>query len=151
MLFRSSRNKNNQSLSLSDSLEVNKMSVKDSLFVRYLDNQVNNNLLFTLQDKCNALIGFASINAKLKHLGKARENAFMDHFRQKGVEDRVTIHPEKITIPYNGYSIYKIDYKGDLPKHLTKAYQEMDELNADALRKKYEKKRDRIDGSITKD
>jgi hypothetical protein len=59
----------------------------------------------------------------------------MDRFRQKGVENRVTVHPEKITTPYNGYSFYKIVYKGELPKHLAKAYQEMDELNADATRR----------------
>jgi hypothetical protein len=74
----------------------------------------------------------------------------MDFFRQKGLENRVTMHPEEITTPYNGYSFYKISYKGELPKHLIKAYQEMDDLNADAPRKKNEKKRDRVDGDIPK-
>jgi hypothetical protein len=143
--FLLSKKSNNQTLSHADSLEVNKVSIKNTLFLAYLDKQANNNLHFTVQDKCNSLIGSASLNANLKRLGKLREDAIMDIFRQKGVESRVTIHPEKITTPYNGYSNYKIAYKGELPKNLTKAYQEMDELNADALRKKYEKKRDRIE------
>jgi hypothetical protein len=58
--FLLSENKNNQTLSYADSLKVNKMSVKDSLFNQYLNKQVNNNLLFTVQDKCNSLIGSAS-------------------------------------------------------------------------------------------
>ncbi len=130
--FLLSNSSNDHTLSRTDSLKVNKMSVKDSLFVGYIDKQVNNNRLFTLQNKCNALIGSANLDAKLIGLSNERKNSFMDRFMQKGVENHVTVHPEKITTPYNGYSFYKIVYKGELPKHLAKVYQEMDELNADA-------------------
>lgn len=124
--FLQSKNKNDQLLSRTDSLKVNRMSVKDSLFVRYLNKQVNNNMLFTIQDKCNNFIGFATIEAKLKRMSKEREDAFLYHFKQKGVENRVTMHTEEIATPYNGFSFYKIVYKGELPKHLLEAYQKME-------------------------
>jgi len=47
-------------------------------------------------------------------------------------------------IPYNGFSFYKIEYKGELPDFLLKAYKEMDELNNENPREKYTKERDKI-------
>ena len=52
----------------------------------------------------------------------------------------------KNVIPYNGFSFYKIDYKGELPKSLTRAYTRIDKLNERDLRKKFEKKREKNGG-----
>ena len=44
--------------------------------------------------------------------------------------------PETV-IPYNGFSLYKIEYKGEIPKELKKAYDELDELNEEKPRSKF--------------
>ncbi len=129
------------SLSEEDSLKVDKMSVKDSVFVHYLNKKMNNTGLFTIQEKCNKFIGPTIINAKFNQLNKAREDAFMLLFKKKTVQNRVKIYTGENHIPYNGFSFYKIVYKGELPKSLIKAYRKMNELNDEAPREKFKKER----------
>ena len=69
----------------------------------------------------------------------------MQLFKKKGVDTRVTIYPGENSIPYNGFSFYKIVYKGKFPESLIKANQQMDEFNDLAPRKKFEKKRKQIE------
>jgi hypothetical protein len=124
-----------------DSIMVDKMSVKDSLFVHYLNKHNDDTLLFTIQDKCSVFIGSARINFRFKELNDSREDAFMLPFRENAVENRVKIQAGETSIPYNGFSFYKITYKGDFPESLIKANRKMNELNDKSPRKKY--KRDR--------
>jgi hypothetical protein len=142
------RGKKEQFMSLADLENVSRMSIKDSLFVAYLNEQTKGQMLFTVQGKCNALIGKANIEAKLKQLSSERENAFMLHFKRKGVESRVKIHPAESAIPYNGFSFFKVSYIGKLPTSLAKAYRQMDELNTQSPRRKYDKKRDKIESKV---
>ena len=128
-------------LSERDSLKVDKTSVKDSLFVNYVNKHLSHKLLFTIQEKCNNFVGSDIINAKFKQLNKEREDAFMLPFKKKGVENRIKIYTAENNIPYNGFSFYKIVYKGELPAALTKAYRKMNGLNNEAPRKKYKKER----------
>jgi hypothetical protein len=139
--FLLSKDKNARFLSEDDSLKVDKMSVKDSLFVHYLNRVVGGNMLFTIQDKCNKFIGSAIVNAKFKQLNKEREDAFMSYFKNKAVENRLKIYPGENNIPYNGFSFYKITYKGEPPESLIKAYRKMNELNNETPRKKFKKER----------
>lgn len=93
-----------------DSLLVDKMSVKDTLFIKFLDKQVHDDLLFTIQDKCNRYIGNTVINARFKQLIRDRENVFLLYFIEKKVSRRVKIYSVENTIPYNGFSFFKIIY-----------------------------------------
>ncbi len=130
---------NAQTLSEDDSIKIDKMSVKDSSFVRYLDKRFKKNTVFTLQEKCAKFINSATINTKFAQLNKARVSAFMLYFKNAGLEKRVNIYPGKNVIPYNGFSYFKIEYKGEFPKKLIKAYQKMNKLNDKAPRKKFKK------------
>jgi len=47
-------------------------------------------------------------------------------------------------LPFNGYSVYKIAYKGEFPAPLLKAYQKMNELNNEDPRKEYKKDRKNV-------
>lgn len=136
-----SQNKKGTSFSEEDSLNVDKMSVKDSLFVHFLNKKVGKTMLFTIQSKCLKFIGSAIIDSKFKQLNKDRKSTFMSNFKEKAVGNLVTIYTGKNTIPYNGFSFYKIAYKGELPKSLIKAYEKMNELNNVAPRKKFKKER----------
>jgi hypothetical protein len=131
----------NSLFSEDDSLKVDKMSVKDSLFVHYLNKKLNNNMLFTIQDKCNKFIGTTVVDARFNQLNKEREAAFMLDFKKGGVQNRVKMHTGENEIPYNGFSYYKITYKGEIPEALNKAYRKMNELNDETPRKKFKKER----------
>ena len=141
--FLLSKDKNAQFLNKEDSLKVDKMSALDSLFVHYLNKQVNDTMLFTVQAKCIKFIGSSFINDKFKLLNEERERSFILPFKKKNVENRVKIYPGENEIPYNGFSFYKIVYKGEFPESLLKAYHEINELNKVAPRKRFEKEREK--------
>jgi len=130
-----------------DSEYIDRMSVKDSLFIHYLDKHVKHRLSFTVQDKCNSIVDSAFVTAKFKQLNKARREIFMSYFKSKGVSDRVVFSTPKNYIPYNGFSFYKLEYKGAYPAYVVRAYKKMNELNHEAPREKYVKDRAKI-GSI---
>jgi len=132
---------NPQSFCKADSEKIDKMSIKDSFFVRYLNKQINDPMLFTIQDKCARYIDSNIVNVKFKQLNQERENIFIAFFKKKEVESRVKFYSAVDIIPYNGFSFYKIKYTGDFPELLLKANQEIDELNNEAPRKKFEKER----------
>ncbi len=146
--FLLSNDNNAQFLSENDSLKVDKMSAKDSLFVYYLRNQVKDTMLFTIQEKCNSFIGSAIINDKFNRLNKEREDAFKMYFTIKAVENRVKIYPGENIVPYNGFSYYKIIYQGKLPESLIRAYEQMNELNNAAPRKRFEEEREKNRGVL---
>jgi hypothetical protein len=133
--------KNHQFLDEDDSLKVDRMSVKDSLFVKYLNRNAGGSPLFTIQDKCIKFVGSNLVETKFNQLNNERVDAFLSYFKKKEVEHRVKIFTSENTVPYNGFSFYKIVYKADFPKSLLKAYQKMNELNDEAPRKKFEKER----------
>jgi uncharacterized protein DUF748 len=127
-----------------DSEHVERMSIRDSMFIRYLNKHLTHALEFTLQDKCTSLIGVAVINTKFNQLTKNRKNAFLSYFKDKDVGTRVKFSPIQNNIPYNGFSYYKIEFKGELPDYLIKAYAKMAELNTRSPREKYSKERKSI-------
>lgn len=134
---------NAQSFCKADSEKIDKMSIKDSLFVHYLNNKQQDPMLFTIQDKCARFIDSTIVNNKFKQLNREREIAFIAFFEKKEVDKRVKIYSAADVIPYNGFSFYKIEYKGDFPESLLKAYQEIDKYNDEAPRKKFEKEREK--------
>jgi hypothetical protein len=134
-------NKNAQSFTAEDSAKVDKMSVKDSLFVHYLNRQIKDSLIFTIQEKCYRIIDSSIINTKFSRLNKERETNFLSYFKISDVDKRIKISKGENIIPYNGFSFYKIEYKGEIPEALIKAYKEMNELNNEAPRKKYKQER----------
>lgn len=124
-----------------DSLQVEKMSVKDSLFVRYLNKQLKDSMLFTIQEKCSKFIGEAIIKSKFIQLNRERKNNLISYFKAKNVTARLKIHASENTIPYNGFSSCKIYYKGSLPESLLHAYQKINEFDEETPRKEYKRER----------
>jgi hypothetical protein len=135
--FLSCNHKNADLFTEGDSLKVDKMSVKDSLFVHYLNNHINDVTLFTIQAKCEKLIGTEIVNAKFQQLNRERKEAFMFFFKKMNVERQVKISSTEHVIPYNGFSFYKINYKDQFPQGLIDAHHEMDELNEEVPRNKF--------------
>jgi hypothetical protein len=139
--FLITNNKNGQSFNKEDSMKVEKMSAKDSLFVHYLDKQTNDSMIFSIQEKCTKIIDSAIVDAKFKKLTEERERGFEHYFNEKGVGKQIKIQKAENIIPYNGFSFYKIEYKGEFPESVIKAYQEMNEFNNEAPRKIFRQER----------
>lgn len=126
-----------------DSAAVLKMAIKDSLFVRYLDQQTQDSGLYTVQDKCARIIGTAVIDKRYRELNSARIRAFMQPFRDQQVDKQVTVTTAKQVFPYNGFSFYRVTYSGEFPDYLLIAYDAMQELNNNSPRKKFSTERDK--------
>ena len=135
---------NSRPFSEKDSEMVDRMSVKDSVFVRYLNNHLNDTMLFTIQEKCDHFVGSAIPEARYRQLNKERKDAFLLQFTQKALDKQIKIYAGENDIPYNGFSYYKVTYQGELPASLIRAYRKMNELNNEAPRRKYKKERNNI-------
>jgi hypothetical protein len=84
-------------------------------------------------------MGTDKVNERFKQLNAQREKIFLSYFQKKGVDKQVKMNEAQNVVPYNGFSFYKIEYKGEIPKDLLKAYEKIRELNDEAPRKKYER------------
>jgi hypothetical protein len=142
--FLYANHKNRESFSQEDSVAVDKLSIKDPQFTRYLDHQIKDTLSFTIQDKCEKLLGETILSSKLRELYNERMERFMYYFAQAKVEKQIKFQEAKKIYPFNGFSYYNLDYKGEFPDYLRKAYQKINELDEKTPRKKYEKERKKI-------
>lgn len=124
-----------------DSLMVEKMSVKDPAFMSYLNKQVNDPLVFTVQEKCTRIIDPPVLELKFAQLNENRYKIFMAFFKEEQVQKQVVFAKSVSTIPYNGFSFYRIEYKGEIPEYLLEAYQQMYELNNNVPRNKFKRER----------
>jgi hypothetical protein len=132
---------NNENLSRSDSERVEKLYIKDSLFVQFLNHRSKNTNYHTIQGKCSSIISSEVVNTRLKRLYSERENSFLLYFKNKGVEKQVSFKKGVDVIPYNGFSFYEIRYNGQYPESLLNAFLKMDELNTKGPRKKFSDER----------
>ena len=144
--FLAANKKKEQSYSKDDSIQVDKMSAKDAGFILYLNRQTNDEMLYTTQSKCARLLGVSRVDANYRELNKERERIFLAYFKDKNVEKRVRISAGTSVIPYNGFSFYKIEYKGVYPDDLLKAYRTMNDFNDEAPRNIFKKLRAKIRG-----
>ncbi len=135
--------KNTDILSAEDTVAIDRIAVKDSLFIEYLDKHIKSTDLYTVQDKCVKLVGMAKINEKYNDLVKHRKEEFMSYFKKEGVDKRVKMLGNIDKVPYNGFSIYKISYKGNLPEELTDDYERINDLNNRSPRDKFKKLREK--------
>ncbi len=124
-----------------DSLEVDKMSVKDSVFMRYIESLIKDTMAFTIQEKCEKYVNPSVVSQKYNRMNKDRKDLFLSYFKDNDLAKRVKFKPEQNIVPYNGFSFYKIEYKGEYPPDLRKAYDKMNQLNSEVPRDKYKEER----------
>jgi hypothetical protein len=125
----------------SDSLKIEKMSVKDTLFAVYLHKHIKTKMLFTIQDKCKKYVGNSLLNTKFKDLNKERLALFKSFFVNQSVEKQVVLRGDKNVVPYNGFSFYELIYDGEFPDDLLNAYHKIEKLNDESPRKQFKKLR----------
>ncbi|MEX2484080.1 MAG: DUF748 domain-containing protein [Brumimicrobium sp.] len=127
-----------------DSIQVQKMSIKDEAFVKYLNTHVASDKLFTVQHKASHLIKQSWVNQRYGELLDARQATFLSLFKEEKLDDRVKFLANKNLVPYNWFSFYEITYEGDFPDYLREAHKDMDELDDLSPREQYQDKREKI-------
>lgn len=137
MFLLSNNTISSHSFSEKDSLKVDRLSVKDSNFMQYVDNMTGDKWLFTMQEKCSRFINNNTINSELNKLEKTRKDLFLSFFKEKEVENRLVFLKSKNTVPYNRFSFYEIKYQSEFPEELIQAYDKMSDLNKNHIREKY--------------
>ena len=105
--YLSANNLDARSFSSEDSEIVDKMSVRDPVFIAYLKRQVNDSMLFTIQSQCAVLIDPVAVDAEFTRLSKEREKSFAEYFKEKKVGEKLKFSASENIIPYNGFSYYK--------------------------------------------
>lgn len=139
--------KNSKAISGDDSIDIDRMSIKDSMFVHFLNKLIGDTPMFTIQEKCKYYVGEGIVNAKFIQLMTDRQNTFMAFF-DRDVRQRVKIKQSMTVIPFNGFSYYRIDYNWQIPKKLQEAYDELNEINDEKPRKQYLKARNKNGGAM---
>ncbi|MBC7387754.1 MAG: hypothetical protein H7329_00950, partial [Opitutaceae bacterium] len=148
--FLESNNRKGQTLSGDDSMNVEKMSVKDEGFRKFIEARVKDHMLYTIQQKTYHIIGDKIIRKRYDELLERRKQAFLEYFKENGVDSRVKFKKIVPTVPYNGFSEFVISYKGAIPENLKEANEDLEELNSEKPREKYEKVRKGLFGIFRK-
>jgi hypothetical protein len=126
-------------LSTKDSIALDRASVKDlrTHLVKGLTTITRDTTMFTIQDRCNYFLGDNTVELSYQRLIAARESSLRSILSREGVDKQVTIHVNESLIPFNGFSSFKIRYKGAMPKSLQDSYDKLSDLNSHMPRKKY--------------
>jgi len=135
--------KNILTLSEKDSILLDKMSIKDPVFLHFLDKQFNPKVMFTVKQRCSAFVGVNVVTAAYNLLLKQREAAITAYFIKNHTSRQLIIRTNENAIPYNGFSYFQIKYNGTLPESLLNAYKSMNRLNQNEPRIKYLKYRNK--------
>lgn len=131
----------NKIITKEDSIKIERLSLKDSLFAKYLNKQLKDFTLYTTQSKCLNLLGAALLESKFQLLNKQRSKLFLSYFKNGAIANQLKIRKGENSIPFNGFSFYKITYNGIFPNNLIIAYKKMNALNNEAPRAKFKKYR----------
>ncbi|NJK96053.1 MAG: hypothetical protein HC905_15105 [Bacteroidales bacterium] len=118
-------NKQENDLKDDDKEEIEKMSIKDPAFLKYLDNYVKDTSLITVQAKCRVYLGEKFIQNKYNELIQNREKEFLKYFEENNTKNQVKIS-DKLKVPFltMGFRIIKLTIKAIFPtscsKHIIK-------------------------------
>jgi hypothetical protein len=135
--FYESKGKEVRPLSKDDSMKVENLSSKDHAFVKYINSKIKYPDLLTIQERCYRYLDKGVVDKQFRNMIEARKNSFMKYFRDTKSEKQVEFLNMKNEIPVNWFSYYNINYKGDVPETLSKAFEKLYEYNSEPPRRKY--------------
>lgn len=126
--FFESKGKKVTALERRDSMEVEKLSSRDPDFLAYIEKQANNPGMLTLQEKCYMYIGREHVQERFNELMESRKREFLSFFEKDKTMDRVEMKEPQNRVPYDWFSFFGINYKGDVPESLKEAYDQLYDL-----------------------
>jgi len=124
-----------------DSIRVVRMSIKDEGFVKYLNKHSNDPNLFATQRKANSVVSRAEVDRAFNDLNARRQVVFLAPFENHKVADRISFAKAKSIVPFSGFSHYDIFYEGEFPDYLREAFEQMNVMDSENPREKYQIKR----------
>jgi hypothetical protein len=139
--FLRTKNKKASEFTEKDSIEVFRMEVKDSVFRKYIESQIKNETLYTMQAKCEAYVGSDIVHKKFDAMNKKRMEVFKEFFKDENVVNRVKFKAAQQEIPFNGFSYYRIAYDGELPEDLKESFNKLREYDEKKPREKLKEER----------
>jgi hypothetical protein len=102
---------NKKLLAEEDSTSIDRLSIKDPVFTKWLNNQTNVPMVFTVQGKCLHLIGAAKLDELYKKLIERRKNGILEFLGYLKDKNRLTCSKVAGDIPACGFSQELIHYK----------------------------------------
>ena len=133
-----------RNLSKKDSVMVERISIRDSAFLGFINNHARGTMAFSIQEKCQTYVPVNVVNARYEQLNQQRKEAFMALIKNKKVLNQIRFSAPETVIPFNSFSFYRIIYKGDFPESFMKAYRLMNQINSDGERQQYRKDRKKV-------
>jgi hypothetical protein len=125
----------------SDSLSVERINNKDTLFVEFLKKKIKNEQIHTVQEMCTLLIHSEKVNHEFDALSRKRKSAFLAQFIDDKVTSQIQFLKSNSVVPYNGYSFFELDISGEIPPSLLEAYKHINLVNDEKPRLNYIKDR----------
>ncbi|MEI6755172.1 MAG: DUF748 domain-containing protein [Paludibacter sp.] len=142
--FLATHHHTNHNLSKKDSVLVEQMSIRDSAFLVCINTHSRGAMAFSIQEKCQTYVHASVVNVRYEQLNLQRKEAFMALIKKKEVLNQIRFSAPENVIPLNGFSFYRIIYKGDFPESFMKAYRQMNQINSQNERKQYRKDRRKV-------
>jgi hypothetical protein len=97
-------------ISKSDSASIDRMSVKNPAFIRFLHQESATDKDCSVQAKCYHVIGQAQAEADYKKLNTNRKLYLENFFKERNQSDRLTFGQTVKEIPASGFSHYRLYY-----------------------------------------
>jgi hypothetical protein len=138
------RGRTGKHLTVPDLSRIEKMSIKDSMFIQYLNKHSGAEGLHTVQEKCSQFVDASLVDSEYELLNKERAANFLEHFPDKGLAQRIKFVGAEDVVPYNGFSFYQFTYEGGNPEFLLAANHLIDRSNSVAPRKEFRDRRAKI-------
>jgi hypothetical protein len=96
--------KKSPSLTEDDSIAINKLSIRNPAFCKWLDVQTHAPLIFYAQGKCNLLVGPAKTGQLFSNLISIRKKHVLDFLDDSRGRERFVSAPGKNEVPVSGFS-----------------------------------------------
>ena len=133
-----------RNLSKKDSVLVERMSIRDTAFLVCINANSHEVMAFSIQEKCQVYVSAALLNARFERLNRQRKEAFMAMIENKKILNQIRFSEVENVTPLNGFSFYRIIYKGDFPESFMNAYRRMNYINSSDDRKQYRNNRRKV-------
>jgi hypothetical protein len=109
LFYLSQQRTSSKQLTETDSVAINKLSIRNPAFLVFLQTSSDSKLVFSNQEKALLVVGQARIDELYLKLINDRQKSVLNYFREKGYADRVTVKESKNDIPASGFSHYLLD------------------------------------------
>lgn len=119
-----------------DSLRLVQELRGDSDFVKAIDQFQH---VYSTKQNMMRYAGLRQVHQHYRQLQEVRKQEFLSAFGEGTARNRVTFLKHKDRMPFNGFSEYRISYKGNIPEDLRTAFEELQHYNDRSPRDRFKR------------